>query len=74
MAPNFGGIIHILKAPGIVIGEYRFGLIASRKQRMLEPLLDRLEQESFVLPASPWHGVVRSTKTAARDMPNTGSS
>ncbi|MFO7871165.1 MAG: type II toxin-antitoxin system VapC family toxin [Kiritimatiellia bacterium] len=35
--------------PVIVIGEYRFGLMASRKREVLEPLLDRLEEESFIL-------------------------
>ena len=35
--------------PVIVIGEYRFGLMASRKQKVLEPLLSRLEEESFIL-------------------------
>ncbi len=35
--------------PVIVIGEYRFGLIASRKRKVLEPLLNQLEEECFVL-------------------------
>jgi tRNA(fMet)-specific endonuclease VapC len=35
--------------PVIVIGEYRFGLMASRKQKVLGRLLDQLEDESFVL-------------------------
>lgn len=35
--------------PAIVLGEYRYGLERSRKQRQLEALLDRLERESIVL-------------------------
>ena len=35
--------------PVIVIGEYRFGLMASRKGEILARLVDRLEEESFVL-------------------------
>ena len=35
--------------PSIVLGEYRFGLIASRRRRRLEILLDQLETESYVL-------------------------
>ena len=35
--------------PIIVIGEYRFGLMVSRKRKVLEPLLDRLEEECIVL-------------------------
>jgi tRNA(fMet)-specific endonuclease VapC len=35
--------------PIMVLGEYRFGLMASRKRAVLERLLDRLERESFIL-------------------------
>jgi predicted nucleic acid-binding protein len=35
--------------PVIVVGEYRFGLLRSRSQRELEPLLDRLVLESELL-------------------------
>ena len=35
--------------PVIALGEYRFGLRASKYRRVLDPLLDRLEQESHVL-------------------------
>ena len=35
--------------PVIALGEYKFGLRASRYRREIEPLLDRLEQESHVL-------------------------
>ena len=35
--------------PVMALGEYRFGLRASKYRRVLEPLLDRLEQESHVL-------------------------
>lgn len=60
--------------PVIVIGEYRFGLIASRKQRMLEPLLDRLEQESFVLSpdrstARQYAGIRHELRSKAKPIP-----
>ena len=35
--------------PVIALGEYRFGLRASKYRREIEPLLERLEQESHVL-------------------------
>jgi len=35
--------------PVIVVGEYRFGLLRSRSQRQLEPLLNRLILESELL-------------------------
>ncbi len=35
--------------PVVVLGEYRYGLLRSRHRRKLEPLLDRLENESRVL-------------------------
>ena len=35
--------------PVIALGEYRFGMRASKYRDVLEPLLDRLEQESHVL-------------------------
>lgn len=42
-----GAVRHHL--PAIVLGEYRYGLERSQKQRQLRSLLDRLEQESIVL-------------------------
>lgn len=35
--------------PTVVLGEYRYGLRRSRKQRSIEPWLDQLETESDVL-------------------------
>lgn len=35
--------------PVVALGEYRFGLRASKYRHVIEPLLDRLEQESQVL-------------------------
>jgi predicted nucleic acid-binding protein len=35
--------------PAVTLGEYRFGLKFSRQKAALEPLLDELESESFVL-------------------------
>lgn len=35
--------------PSIVIGEYRFGLLSSRKKKTLTKLLDRLKEESTIL-------------------------
>ncbi len=39
--------------PVIALGEYRFGLRVSKYRRAIEPLLDRLEQESHVLTVTP---------------------
>ena len=36
--------------PVVVIGEYRYGLLASRHRAHLEQLLETLIRESFVLP------------------------
>lgn len=38
--------------PAIVLGEYRYGLQQSRLRARLEALLDRLEEQSDVLPVS----------------------
>ena len=35
--------------PVIALGEYRFGLLSSRRRKALEGLLDTLEVESFLL-------------------------
>ncbi len=35
--------------PSVVLGEYRFGLIRSRKQKEIEPWLDELENQFLVL-------------------------
>jgi tRNA(fMet)-specific endonuclease VapC len=35
--------------PAIALGEYRYGLLSSRKEKALEETLDILEAESFVL-------------------------
>ncbi len=35
--------------PAIALGEYRFGLVRSKQRHVLEPLLDRLEDQSEVL-------------------------
>ena len=38
-----------LHLPVIVLGEYRFGLGASRKRRVLLPMLERIEGQSVIL-------------------------
>ena len=35
--------------PAIVLGEYRYGLMASRQRQTLEALLDELEEESLTV-------------------------
>jgi tRNA(fMet)-specific endonuclease VapC len=39
--------------PVIALGEYRYGLLRSRRRAELEPLLDRLEAESIVYSLDP---------------------
>jgi tRNA(fMet)-specific endonuclease VapC len=36
--------------PVTVLGEYRFGLLRSKKRRLIEPILDALEETATVLP------------------------
>ena len=36
--------------PVVVLGEFRFGLLHSRKRRLIEPALDALEAATTVLP------------------------
>lgn len=43
--------------PVIVLGEYRFGLLRSKKRKLIEPVLDALEATSTVLPVET--GTVR---------------
>jgi predicted nucleic acid-binding protein len=49
--------------PLIVIGEYQFGLLTSRKQKKLQSLLAKLETESLVIAAdratADWYARVR---------------
>ncbi len=49
--------------PLIVIGEYQYGLLASRKRKKLQPLLTRLEAESIILCAdretADWYASIR---------------
>jgi predicted nucleic acid-binding protein len=49
--------------PLIVIGEYLYGLLASRKRTKLQPLLTRLEAESIILgidrETSDWYATIR---------------
>ena len=39
--------------PVIALGEYRYGLLRSKRRAELEPLLDRLEAESIVTSLDP---------------------
>jgi predicted nucleic acid-binding protein len=60
--------------PLIVIGEYQFGLLASRKRKELQLLLSKLELESIVLTAdratADWYAKVRhELKTKGRPIP-----
>lgn len=60
--------------PVIALGEYRFGLRASKHRRVLEPLLDRLEQESHVLAVTDvtariYAEVRHELKTAGHPIP-----
>jgi predicted nucleic acid-binding protein len=36
--------------PVVVLGEYRFGLLRSKKRRLIEPVLDGFEAAATVLP------------------------
>lgn len=49
--------------PLIVIGEYQYGLLASRKRTKLQPLLARLEAESIILcpdrETADWYATIR---------------
>ena len=49
--------------PLIVIGEYQFGMLASRKRTKLQPLLTRLEAESILLypdrETADWYATIR---------------
>jgi len=49
--------------PLIVLGEYQYGLLASRKRTKLQPLLKRLEAESVVLypdrETADWYATIR---------------
>ena len=49
--------------PLVVIGEYQFGLLASRRRRRLETLFRRLEADSIVLYAdretADWYAAIR---------------
>ncbi|HTU00342.1 MAG TPA: PIN domain-containing protein [Candidatus Sulfotelmatobacter sp.] len=60
--------------PVIVLGEYRYGLAASRRRKALEGLLDTLEKESIVLPvdaatARQYASVRRELKTSGKPIP-----
>ncbi len=60
--------------PLIVIGEYQYGLLASRKRKKLQPLLTRLEAESIILCAdretADWYASIRhDLKSRGRPIP-----
>jgi predicted nucleic acid-binding protein len=60
--------------PIIVIGEYQFGMLQSRKQEELQSLLDKLETESVVLAAdratADWYATLRhELKRKGRPIP-----
>ena len=60
--------------PTIALGEYRFGLLSSRRRRTLESLLDRLEAESILLvpdavTARVYAEVRHELKTSGRPIP-----
>ncbi len=60
--------------PLFVIGEYQYGLLASRKRRKLQPLLRRLEAESIILcpdrETADWYASIRhDLKNRGRPIP-----
>ena len=60
--------------PLIVIGEYQYGLLASRKRKKLQSLLTRLEAESIILCAdretADWYASIRhDLKRRGRPIP-----
>ena len=60
--------------PLIVIGEFQYGLLASRKRKKLQSLLTRLEAESIILCAdretADWYASIRhDLKRRGRPLP-----
>ncbi len=60
--------------PMIVIGEYQFGLLVSKKRKRLQSLFDRLESESILLlpdrETANWYAQIRyELKELGRPIP-----
>jgi len=60
--------------PIIVVGEYRFGLLGSRRRKTLEPLFERLMRESVLLDvdeatATRYAAIRHELKAAGRPIP-----
>jgi len=64
-----------ISLPVIVLGEYRFGLLGSRKRKAIEPALDRLQLMSDVLAVDtetvkPYAKLCDQLKRAGQPIPS----